>query len=377
MGTLDLPAGFPFPDLVTDLAPGDTMFQGDSEHYLGVGLSALRVIEDAFLGAPEPRRILDLPCGFGRVTRVLRARFPAAEITVCDLDRPGVDFASARFAARGVYSRVNFRDLELGAVFGLIWVGSLVTHLPEHQTRQFLDFAARHMGPASRLVVTSHGGYVAERLRRSTYGLTEAAARGLLAQFRMDGYGFRGYSGDQHYGISLSSRAWFEQALSDGPLCLHSYRERGWDEHQDTLVLRRRAENGRWRPALDRLLNRSREAATWFERSGSAPIPPLAEQQAALDETHVPGFDEAWYLATFPDVAEAVARGVFPDGLAHYMAYGWTEGRPFCDPALTFEGRTPPASSARCVALDGNGTRRAGTDGGRSSGRKAEAADAD
>ena len=217
MSALTLPAGFPFPKLVTDLAEGDTMFDGRSEHYLGVGLSALRVIEAAFLDAPAPRRILDLPCGFGRVTRMLRARYPSAKITVCDLDRLCVDFTAAHFCARGVYSKPNFRELELGAVFDLIWVGSLLTHLPEHQTRQFLDFAVRQMGQNCRLIVTSHGGYVAERLQKCTYGLTKEAARGLLAQFRMEGYGFRGYSGDQWYGISLSSRTWFEQVLSGSP----------------------------------------------------------------------------------------------------------------------------------------------------------------
>ena len=86
----------------------------------------------------------------GRVTRMLRARYPSAEITVCDLDHLCVDFTAAHFSARGVYSKPNFGGLELGAVFDLIWVGSLLTHLPEHQTRQFLDFAVRQMGPNSR-----------------------------------------------------------------------------------------------------------------------------------------------------------------------------------------------------------------------------------
>ena len=357
MSALTLPAGFPFPKLVTDLAEGDTMFDGRSEHYLGVGLSALRVIEAAFLDAPAPRRILDLPCGFGRVTRMLRARYPSAEITVCDLDRLCVDFTAAHFSARGVYSKPNFRELELGAVFDLIWVGSLLTHLPEHQTRQFLDFAVRQMGPNCRLIVTSHGGYVAERLQECTYGLTKEAARGLLAQFRMEGYGFRGYSGDQWYGISLSSRTWFEQVLSGSPLCLQAYYERGWDRHQDALVLRRRSCRGRWGRAVDRLQGRSNRTAAWFEQSGSPPIPPPAAEQAALDEAHVAGFDEAWYLATFPDVATAVDGGVYPSGLAHYKMYGWAEGRPFCDPALTFDGRTPSASSAYCAGLDRDGIR--------------------
>ena len=353
MSTLTLPDDFPLQQIVTEVADGDTMFDGRSDHYLGVGLSALRLVEAAMLGAPPPRRILDLPCGFGRVTRALRARYPSAEITACDLDRPGVDFAAARFAARGAYSSPDFHDLELGARFDLIWVGSLLTHLPEHQARQFLDFAARHMAPGARLVVTSHGAHVAERLREWHYGLSPAAARGLLADHRMDGYGFRGYSGDPCYGISLASRAWFEHAVAGSPLCLQSFRERGWDRHQDAVTLRRRPARGwdallrlgrRW-GALRRLGSR---APGWFEATGTAAPPRPAAGQAAADDEVVRGFDEAWYRAAFPDVAAAVAGGAYPSGLAHFMAYGWAEGRACCDPAATFEGRAPASPAAYC-----------------------------
>ena len=155
MPSLTLPASYRFPSMVTELADDDAKYDGRDGHYLSVGLSALRAIEDALGDAPAPpRRILDLPCGHGRVTRVLRARFPDAAITVCDLDRGGVDFAAARFGARGVYSVEDFRELDLGEAFDLIWVGSLVTHLPELHTRRFLDCMARHMAPRSVLVAT-------------------------------------------------------------------------------------------------------------------------------------------------------------------------------------------------------------------------------
>ena len=51
-----------------------------------------------------------------------------------------------------------------------------------------------------------------------------------------------------------------------------------------------------------------------------------AEMKAA-SEGHVPGFDEAWYLARYPDVAEAVARGDFGSGLDHYRHHGRQERR--------------------------------------------------
>lgn len=327
---LPLPAGFTFPDLITTISPEDNMFEGDAAHYLRVGLSAMDVIEAALLDAPDPRTMLDLPSGFGRVTRFLRARWPEAAITVCDLDRRAVDFAARTFRARGVYSTPDFRDLKLRGTFDLIWVGSLLTHLPEHQTRRFLDFAVRHMGPESRLIVTSHGDYAVTGLRSHTYGLGEAAARGLVAQGLAEGYGYRGYDGGAEYGISLIARAWWEALLAGSPLRLQAYHERGWDRHQDVLVLR---------------LAPQAKAAPPFDRPG-IPLPLPGREQAARDAAGVTGFDESWYLSAFPDVAEAVRAGVYPSGLAHFLSYGWGEGRPPFAPERTYAARAVPRPEA-------------------------------
>jgi SAM-dependent methyltransferase len=341
MPALTLPPGFAIPDLVTELSPADSMFEGLSDHYLSVGLSALNVIEAAMLGTAAPRTILDLPSGHGRVTRMLRARYPGAAITVCDLDREGVDFAAAAFGARGVYSTPNFRDLQLNGTFDLIWVGSLLTHLPEHQTRQFFDFAARHMGPESRLVVTSHGEFVAARLRSTTYGLGDDAARGLLAQYLCDGYAYRGYSGGDTYGISLAARSWYETLFANSALRLQSYHERGWDRHQDVLVIRRAP---------------GAVTAARFERTDIA-LPLPAARQAEEDAARVPGFNEAWYLEAFPDVADAVRGDVCPSGLWHYMAYGWKEGRPPFDPRQFYASRTAPLAAAWLDGMAGGANR--------------------
>src|SRR5215203_6248118 len=126
MPSLTLPTRFRFPRLVTEVAEADSMYDGRDGHYVSVGLSALRAIEDALSDARvPPRRILDLPCGHGRVTRMLRARFPDAAITVCDIDRGGVDFAASRFGARAVYSVEDFGALDLEESYDLVWVGSL------------------------------------------------------------------------------------------------------------------------------------------------------------------------------------------------------------------------------------------------------------
>lgn len=364
MPSLKLPVSFRFPNMVAELAEGDGMYDGRDGHYLSVGLSALRAIEDALGDAPEPpRRILDLPCGHGRVTRVLRARFPEAAITVCDLDRDGVDFAAARFGARGVYSVEDFRALDLGEAYDLIWVGSLVTHLSERQTRRFLDCMARHMAPRSTLVVSTHGAQVEARLRSWNYGLTPEAVSGLLEDHARTGYGYRDYPGGRGYGVSLTSREWIAEALSKGPLRLDSHSEAVWDDHQDVLVLRLRegaspalsarrfladgaaayaSMGAAPRPArtIRAAVRRAlRAASARFANRGDGTGAPAAKavgREVAVDvqaatrareATSAEAFDEAWYLASYPDVAEAVAQGDFASGRAHYLGYGRREGR--------------------------------------------------
>src|SRR5271167_1546340 len=69
----------------------------------------------------------------------------------------------------------------------------------------------------------------------------------------------------------------------------------------------------------------------------------MNEKQAS-----VVGFDEAFYLMQYPDVHNAVKRGEFPSGLAHYLAHGKYEGRictpPENPPEYRFKDPVPPAA---------------------------------
>ncbi len=318
------------------------MFDGSDDHYLSVGQSAAQVIQRALHGRPDPHRILDLPCGHGRVTRVLRALYPASAITVCDIDRSAVDFAARHFDALGVYSQEDFRALDLAELYDMIWVGSLITHLPEQQTRRFFDFAARHLAEDGTLIITSHGGLVAQRLLKWNYGLTDEAVRGLLADSWLCGYGYRSYPGGEGYGISLVRRAWFYDLFAAGPLCLDSYEEQGWDRHQDVMVIRRRVSPpaqpesfwSRWRRAFR---EKPRPQAGAYEAGATPPIP--SARQSDIDRQHVAGFDEGWYLAADPLVARDVAAGIHTSGFDHFCKYGWREARAVCDASLGYDAR--------------------------------------
>ena len=131
---LVIPANYPWSEVSTVISPNDEMLAGtDYAHYLAVGVSAMQNVHDTLKmhGLSSPSSILDMPCGHGRVTRALRAVFPAADISVCDLNEDGVDFCAKHFDARPFLSSSDFSTLDLGRKFDVIWVGSLITHLPK------------------------------------------------------------------------------------------------------------------------------------------------------------------------------------------------------------------------------------------------------
>jgi SAM-dependent methyltransferase len=161
MPVLQLRREFPLKNFDTEISPNDMMFD-TSEHYVEVILSALKLFDYAgsrgFAPAAGPRTILDLPCGYGRVTRGLRSRFSDADITVCDIDRDAVDFCARKFKATGVYGTKDFEGMEIGRSFDLIWVGSLVTHFSPDQTIKFIRCMMRHLSADGLLILTTLAG---------------------------------------------------------------------------------------------------------------------------------------------------------------------------------------------------------------------------
>ena len=247
MHQLLLPPDFPLPLMERAVAERDMMYLDSDAHYVSVGQSALHITEAALAGM-EPRRILDLPSGFGRVTRVLRARFPQAAVTACDLDSEALQFCADHFGVRAALSVRDFNQLQLGECYDLIWVGSLITHLPPRKTQEFFTAMARHMTPLSILVVSSHGPSIIPRLRAQAYGFPPEVAAELIAEYEQTGYGYRDYGSsereirasltNEHYGISMISEAWLRQALSGCGLSAEAYHPRLWDDHHDIVVAR-------------------------------------------------------------------------------------------------------------------------------------------
>lgn len=224
--------------------PEDEMFdRRHPDHYFDVGRSALEAIEVgiAEAGVGDARRILDVPCGHGRVLRMLRGRWPDAEITACDLNRDAVDFCVRAFDAQGVYSANPISGVNPGREHDLVWVGSLVTHLDAPRWSEVLGWCRDRLRPGGALVVTTHGaGAVANIDRGADYGLGPRDLERVVAAHAATGFGYAPYPWDPAYGISVSSASWVIDAVAgiEG-LELVSLHERSWSDHHDVVTLRR------------------------------------------------------------------------------------------------------------------------------------------
>lgn len=220
----------------TVISPNDHMWLTSPQWYFEIAASALDCMSRALaIAHVTPTSILDFPCGHGRVCRMLRAAYPDAHLSVCDLDRDGVDFCAEQFGAEPVYSREHVRDVTLARSFDLIWCGSLFTHLERRRWPDFLGFFADHLAPDGVLVITTHGRQPIQWMIDGffDYGLTRSEQRTLLREYAKCGFGFVTPS-DQAFGISLSSMAFVCSQLEQWPsLKLIGLHEAAWAGHQD------------------------------------------------------------------------------------------------------------------------------------------------
>lgn len=111
------------------ISEGDNMFLRNDpsahEKYCGVGLNALMLIRQILHTQNLlPKTILDLPSGYGRVTRFRRAAYPYATIYASDINIDATRFC-ASFNATPLPTQGNFNDIEqaIPHPLDLIWFG--------------------------------------------------------------------------------------------------------------------------------------------------------------------------------------------------------------------------------------------------------------
>jgi SAM-dependent methyltransferase len=232
----------------------DGMYAGDGAHYFRVGLGAIRLVEEALAAAgagdDAVRRVLDLPCGGGRVLRFLVRRFPAAEFVACDLQRDMVDFCARQFGALPFYSKEDLGELSFDKPFDLVWCGSLATHLDARGIAALLGLFRRSLSRRGVAVFTAHGERVAGRMLADEfdYAIAKESIPAIVGAYRETGYGFTNYPNvgaygvaqDSGYGISLTSPDWIRARAADEGLREVYFNPHGWDDHQDVYGFVRR-----------------------------------------------------------------------------------------------------------------------------------------
>lgn len=235
-------------DIIRTISPNDEMNRRDKtvpDWYSYVGRSALDAIETCLHVARKPlsgvTRILDFPCGHGRVLRYLKTAFPKAEITACDLLKDGVDFCAETFGAKPVYSHEDPAQIGIAShTFDLIWVGSLFSHLSAERWSPFLTFFASCLREDGLLVFTTSGRFVYRRMKgledSYDYYLPYWRKTVALYDYENKGFGYGEYGG-KGYGISISDPAWVCAFLAQQrDLRYVSFAERGWTDIQDVYA---------------------------------------------------------------------------------------------------------------------------------------------
>jgi SAM-dependent methyltransferase len=303
-------------DVSREILPGDQLYNvayrlGGAEFYFRAGHRAVRCIRLALLAARRDtvESILDFASGAGRVMRYLKAAFPDASLTACDVLAQQVEFCERAFGAAGVVSKDDPAELELDAPFDLIWCGSLLTHVDADRWPGFLKLFESALSPDGVVVFTTYGRYVAHLLRtgENLLNLTEEQAKEVLRDYDATGFGFHATPTD---GDCVASRPWVCARLDEIPgLNLVIYLEASW-MGQDVIACTRS-----FGPAFrddDSVIQRAAHAER-FARLVSEAVPAeatvLVVSRGEGELVQLDGDREGWH---FPRAGDGSWLGYYP-----------------------------------------------------------------
>jgi SAM-dependent methyltransferase len=211
------------------------MYVFNPDAYFEAGSRALRCIRLALLAAERDSvsNVLDYACGGGRVLRYLKAAYPEAVVTACDIYPQGVAFCAKHLDARPLLlGSPKLENSEIGGPYDLIWVGSLFTHLGEKDWRRLLMMFDAALSQRGVLVFTAYGRSIAELLRRGlvTLELTAEHREKIVSDYDESGFGFfADIRPDLGHGDALAARWWVGRELDRFPdLRLLLYGEETW-----------------------------------------------------------------------------------------------------------------------------------------------------
>jgi SAM-dependent methyltransferase len=239
----------------TTISPADTM---PGDNYLEVGESAARCIISAVATSriTSVRRVLDLPCGHGRVLRHLAHLFPRAQIDACDLDTEGVKFCADTFGAHPIQSQEDLTKVAFPDSYDLIWIGSLFTHTSFAITKAWLTFLSRHLSENGIIVATFHGRWATRLHKLVPYPMDDDQWAAIMSGYDTAGYGYHDYRKEQShdfiegsYGLSVARAHTIVEMIESIPnVRLFMYQERGWGDNHDVVAFGKPDWDDSWWP---------------------------------------------------------------------------------------------------------------------------------
>jgi SAM-dependent methyltransferase len=181
----------------------------------------------------DVRAVLDFGAGYARVLRFLKARNPHVALTAADVNRQAVAFCAGAFGARPWPVSFDVREVASRGPFDVIWVGSVLTHLPLGDDAILLDRLAQNLAPGGLLVFTTLGELIPSRL--GEYG--QAARRRvdeIAASLAREQTFFVEAAPDAH-AMTFHGRESVRRMIAGAEPALRLVRHdaRGWDDHQD------------------------------------------------------------------------------------------------------------------------------------------------
>lgn len=221
-------------EISTVIHPDDQMMIGAVNgwaDYNYVGISTVEVILSllSFCKTEHVRSILDFGCGHGRGARHIRACFPNARMTFCDIDEGASRFCAESFKGDVMASSDDFDELSPQGEFDVIWLGSVFTHLDYGRMILLFDKLQAHLAPGGLLVGSFRGRHLYRVHRDEPHPGQRAKWRNLCEQYLAGGVGHAPYNPGEKWGISLTSPA---AVIGIGSrhedIRLVSYAERGW-----------------------------------------------------------------------------------------------------------------------------------------------------
>lgn len=245
----------------TTISPNDHMLTSDLDSYFRTSCSALEGIlaslEIASKEASEIKSVLDFGSGYGRVFRALKAAFPNAICTACDLMEEAARFCAETFDGDWVTSSEDLSQVVFPRQYELVWLGSVFTHLPAYRWIALLNFLDQSTVSGGLVVFSAHGARSIWQLennllKRNPHAIDSQRYAEMKSSIDLIGFDFipnkpaainhqrsMGMQVSQgEYGFSFSTEWWVRQLIQRLPNWeLVLYQPEGWGSNHDVVTL--------------------------------------------------------------------------------------------------------------------------------------------